>query len=67
VDEFQDTNIAQLELLHLLSAEPRNILVVGDNDQSHLPFSAALRSAASSSFWKDSPGGRPARIQPPTA
>src|ERR1700733_6369189 len=34
VDEFQDTNIAQLELLHLLAAEPRNIVAVGDNDQA---------------------------------
>src|SRR6266403_1257782 len=41
VDEFQDTNIAQLELLHLLSAEPRNILVVGDNDQAIYRFRGA--------------------------
>src|SRR5260370_11083846 len=41
VDEFQDTNIAQLELLDLLSAEPRNILVVGDNDQAIYRFRGA--------------------------
>jgi DNA helicase II / ATP-dependent DNA helicase PcrA len=41
VDEFQDTNIAQLELLHLLSAEPRNIVVVGDNDQAIYRFRGA--------------------------
>ncbi len=41
VDEFQDTNIAQLELLHLLLAEPRNIVVVGDNDQAIYRFRGA--------------------------
>src|SRR4029077_11597306 len=41
VDEFQDTNIAQLELLHLLSAERRNIVVVGDNDQAIYRFRGA--------------------------
>src|SRR3984893_4132284 len=41
VDEFQDTNIAQLELLLLLSAEPRNIVVVGDNDQAIYRFRGA--------------------------
>jgi DNA helicase II / ATP-dependent DNA helicase PcrA len=41
VDEFQDTNIAQLELLHLLSSEPRNIVVVGDNDQAIYRFRGA--------------------------
>jgi DNA helicase-2/ATP-dependent DNA helicase PcrA len=41
VDEFQDTNIAQLDLLHLLSAEPRNIVVVGDNDQAIYRFRGA--------------------------
>jgi DNA helicase II / ATP-dependent DNA helicase PcrA len=41
VDEFQDTNIAQLELLHLLCPEPRNIVVVGDNDQAIYRFRGA--------------------------
>jgi DNA helicase-2/ATP-dependent DNA helicase PcrA len=41
VDEFQDTNIAQLELLHTLSVEPRNIVVVGDNDQAIYRFRGA--------------------------
>lgn len=41
VDEFQDTNIAQLELLQLLSPEPRNIVVVGDNDQAIYRFRGA--------------------------
>ncbi len=41
VDEFQDTNIAQIELLDLLCAEPRNIFVVGDNDQAIYRFRGA--------------------------
>ncbi len=41
VDEFQDTNIAQLELLHLLSAPPRNVVAVGDNDQAIYRFRGA--------------------------
>jgi len=41
VDEFQDTNIAQLELLHLLVEERRNIVVVGDNDQAIYRFRGA--------------------------
>jgi len=34
VDEFQDTNISQLELVRLLTNRLRNICVVGDDDQS---------------------------------
>jgi DNA helicase-2/ATP-dependent DNA helicase PcrA len=33
VDEFQDTNHAQLELLTLLAGESRNVCAVGDDDQ----------------------------------
>ncbi len=33
VDEFQDTNAAQWELVRLLSAEHRSVMVVGDLDQ----------------------------------
>ncbi len=34
VDEYQDTNHAQLELTRLLGGEHRNVCVVGDDDQS---------------------------------
>src|SRR5260370_1848448 len=67
VDEFQDTNIAQLELLHLLSADRRNIVVVGDNDQAIYRF----RGASFGSFklflhrfanWQAGPDPAPYRV-----
>ena len=41
VDEFQDTNIAQLELLWLLAGGHRNIMVVGDHNQAIYRFRGA--------------------------
>ncbi len=41
VDEFQDTNIAQLELLWLLSGENPNLVVVGDHRQAIYRFRGA--------------------------
>jgi DNA helicase II / ATP-dependent DNA helicase PcrA len=67
VDEFQDTNIAQLELLHLLAGERRNIVVVGDNDQAIYRF----RGASFGSFklflqrfayWKEGEDSTPYRV-----
>jgi DNA helicase-2/ATP-dependent DNA helicase PcrA len=34
VDEFQDTNLAQMNLLQLLAGEARNVCAVGDDDQA---------------------------------
>lgn len=34
VDEYQDTNDAQYELVHMLAEKYENICVVGDADQS---------------------------------
>ncbi len=41
IDEYQDTNRAQFELAALLSGGRRNIMVVGDDDQSIYRFRGA--------------------------
>lgn len=41
VDEFQDTNVAQLELLWLLGGETPNLVVVGDHRQAIYRFRGA--------------------------
>lgn len=41
VDEFQDTNIAQIELLWQLAADHRNVIAVGDNAQAIYRFRGA--------------------------
>ncbi len=42
VDEFQDTNHAQFELTALLSGGHKNVMVVGDDDQSIYKFRGAV-------------------------
>jgi DNA helicase-2/ATP-dependent DNA helicase PcrA len=67
VDEFQDTNIAQLRLLELLAGDRKNIVAVGDNDQAIYRF----RGASFGSFklflerfagWREGQDSRPFRI-----
>ncbi|MCQ2603462.1 MAG: UvrD-helicase domain-containing protein [Spirochaetia bacterium] len=41
VDEYQDSNIAQFELLKLLAGDGRGLTVVGDDDQSIYKFRGA--------------------------
>src|SRR6266700_2740485 len=67
VDEFQDTNIAQLRLLELLATPTRNIVAVGDDDQAIYRF----RGASFGSFklflerfagWKQGQDSTPFRV-----
>src|SRR5882724_11528833 len=67
VDEFQDTNIAQLRLLELLANDSKNIFAVGDNDQAIYRF----RGASFGSFqlflerfagWKPGEDSTPFRV-----
>ncbi|MDP4038940.1 MAG: ATP-dependent DNA helicase [bacterium] len=44
VDEYQDTNFAQNELLGLLGQKHKNVMVVGDDDQSIYRFRGAAIS-----------------------
>jgi len=62
VDEYQDTNLAQLELLQLLCGKARNVCAVGDDDQAIYGWRGAevkniLR------FERHFPGAREVRLE----
>lgn len=44
IDEFQDTNKAQYDLIRHLAGERRNVLAVGDEDQSIYSWRADYRN-----------------------
>ena len=62
VDEYQDTNHAQYVLTHLLAAAHKNIMVVGDDDQSIYSWRGAdLRNILD--FEKDYPEARVVKLE----
>jgi DNA helicase-2/ATP-dependent DNA helicase PcrA len=62
VDEYQDTNVPQYDLLHLLTAKHRNVFVVGDEDQSIYKFRGAnIQNILN--FEKDFPGARIIKLE----
>jgi DNA helicase-2/ATP-dependent DNA helicase PcrA len=62
VDEYQDTNRAQYVLVNLLAQEHRNVVVVGDDDQSIYRFRGAdVRNILD--FRKDYPDAQVVRLE----
>src|SRR4051794_15806693 len=62
VDEYQDTNHAQYRWLQLLAGERRNLMVVGDDDQSVYGFrSADIRNILD--FEDDYPDAHVVRLE----
>lgn len=62
VDEYQDTNKAQYELTRLMASRDRNLLVVGDPDQSIYAFRGAdIQNILD--FQKDYPDAKIYRLE----
>ncbi len=63
VDEYQDTDPAQEQLLHALAGDGRDLIVVGDPDQSIYAFRGADSDAIGRFPTRFlTPDGRPARV-----
>ncbi len=62
VDEFQDTNVAQYELIKLLASAHRRVAAVGDDDQSIYRFRGA-EVANVYRFEKEFPGTKVVKLE----